>query len=1379
MFSPYWPYILLAILLLVLCTALVLYLVLRRARRRAGGPPAPQPAPAAGQVGFIQQTVSSSIGLKASFARALRTLRRHVTRRDYRYRLPWFLLVGEERSGKTTLVSDAGMNLPLGRPAEQVHGLRQGVNWFFFDRGVVLDVAGDMVLRADCETSNARGWATVSRLLQKHRPERPIDGVVLTIPADDLVAGRGLAPDQRARIEQKAVCLYRKLWQAQKQLGMSFPVYVVVTKCDQVPGFQSLCRELPPRMRDEMFGWSSPYTLETAYRPEWVGEAFQNLHRYLFQAQVEVFAEREEIGDRDSLFLLPAGMQQLRAPLQLYLDQIFKESSFHDSFFFRGLYFCGDTGEPEAAATLLPAAAEPSATDDWLEASPDPFAPPPPAAAGPLVRRPAFAKDLFEKKIFLEDMLAQPVAKARLSRNRTVLAAQVLSVAIPVVGCVGLLVTHAGLERRRDELHDLLTQEEHDLKEVRALRGERLMRPRLSDFYEGFYRPSDFEARPAPEAGAGYVEAAAPAAVYAEADAAPMRLTADPAPAAASQATRDNERRLLTAMSRVSHGRLYSLFIPTSWFSDLNNRLRDSMVIAFEHVILEGLRLELDDRTDLFLHAEPLYDQSAFYPEANALPGDRGAGAGVGGERGPSPLYDQGFSAGADATLRGFIERFGELRVNRARYEDLVRVGSGSLEELEALAVYLGHERLPDGFDTNNPLYKRALREARGRPLAARSSDAQRVVAAKVAEMVEVLYQRSFEKRSSAVSYSYVNDITQTEALLARPEYTWLATYVFDARSSFHDMTLTSGLHELRRALEGLSRESFMAAGAPARVPPLSRRQLVWDGELLRRAVSLCADYERFVAERGAYSKSLDDSLQQAALARLRANVTSLVARAQRYQPAPPPPGESARLASLAAEVRNLQAAEEPLSQLLAATDRLGLDAGLRPALAAQVSHLLDSVDSAFEAERFYSMARPRFDWWDGSKPVAPPAFGADSPDDLAAYLAVQRKRIAYLARELAAPVFAFASAQNLPARQARARLDWGEMLAELERYDNKQPGSSLGTLESFILAGMDKVEVDRCDEWDGGGEARPSRDFFIQTRNHLRRLLRRQCYELAAARSRRATELAREADVRALDNYFEIADAFNRTLAGRFPFGEGVPTAPYVEAEPSAVLAFFQLLDKKGPAAREALQRNPQLGAARVAAYEFLDQMDRVRVFFAGFLEKKTGPAIDFNLEFRVNREHEVGGAQIADWTLDVGRTKYRYLDKELTGRWVFGEPVRLTLRWANNSPVVPYAAPETAHFRARDRVAVFEYKNRWSLLTMLLRQQPSAADFAPYDVDQDVYSLRFNIPTRAGGNLYDKQPEPLRAEEARVFMRLSLLAPGAKDPLELPRFPAGAPRL
>jgi hypothetical protein len=80
---------------------------------------------------------------------------------------------------------------------------------------------------------------------------------------------------------------------------------------------------------------------------------------------------------------------------------------------------------------------------------------------------------------------------------------------------------------------------------------------------------------------------------------------------------------------------------------------------------------------------------------------------------------------------------------------------------------------------------------------------------------------------------------------------------------------------------------------------------------------------------------------------------------------------------------------------------------------------------------------------------------------------------------------------------------------------------------------------------------------------------------------------------------------------------------------------------------------------------------MDRVHEFFGPFLEKKQGPVFDFRVQFRVKPEQpgqaETAGNQIIDWKLEVGKKKFAYLSDDLTGRWIYGDPIRLTLRWAN----------------------------------------------------------------------------------------------------------------
>ena len=138
--------------------------------------------------------------------------------------------------------------------------------------------------------------------------------------------------------------------------------------------------------------------------------------------------------------------------------------------------------------------------------------------------------------------------------------------------------------------------------------------------------------------------------------------------------------------------------------------------------------------------------------------------------------------------------------------------------------------------------------------------------------MIEDLYAASFDRRGA--KYEYLNDIAEAEGLLERPEYTWLSTFVFDPHSPFHGMTLSSGLGELKRALEDLRREELLSreptdlalpSADQTRFQHLVRRVLIWDQEPLRQAITLHEQYENFV-ETKSYERReyLDNSVKEA-----------------------------------------------------------------------------------------------------------------------------------------------------------------------------------------------------------------------------------------------------------------------------------------------------------------------------------------------------------------------------------------------------------------------------------------------------------------------------------------------------------------------------------
>jgi len=1317
MTAPIVLLILIAIFLLLAGTAVFLYLVIRRSRKvsfvvEPSANVEPEKKESSG-TNFLQHT--ADIELRTSFRRALRTLKTYVTGRDYRYRAPWYVLAGESKSGKTSLLESNGLDIQVNELIEQ----NRRLNWYLFDQGVVIDVAGDFVLRHD-GTANHRGWNTILRLLQKHRPQRPLDGLVLTISCMDLLNEGELDHERRNRLEQKAHCLYKKLWQAQKILGMRLPVYILVTKCDEITGFNSFCRQLPERLHTQMFGWSNSASLETAYKPEMLNEAFDSLHRHLSWLQFEIYAERDEIQDADDLFLFPAAIQSMSESLGVYLEGLFKQSAYHESYLFRGLYFCGEPPvEAVTESAILAEIIPPANKVEPLQTT----------APGAIQRKPVFLTDLFRKKIFIESSLAQPIRRIALSRNRTALAAQVLSLFIVLVGGTGLALSYSGMARQEEELYRFLVQEEADLKKIEVYYVD----TQRSVGNRTWSEAEDWQNRQ-------------------------------------EQLLENGETKLLTGMANLNANRFGSAFIPSSWFSRVNRRLENSIGAVFKYVIFESLRVDMERQAKSLLRAHPDHSRSEVDASLNdsAIPEETAVASAT--------------HVTPDFQLSLYVEELGDFRVNLELYNRLVGKDPDSLNTLRQLVTYLDHTPIPPQFEQNNYLYQHAVFEATGRSID--STRFYKESANRVGDLVEDFYAASFSQKG--VTYDHLNDIAETEALLSRPEYTWLSTYVFDPHSPFHGMTLSSALGELRKALQDLRREDFMSRDEvgdeismalppePVRYQHLVRRVLIWDQEALKQAIALYDQYENFV-ETKSYERAeyLNTSVKQAAKTRLKTRMSRLFREARKYQLAAPGAEGSALRASLIAEIKSLQEAQPTLARVLQISAGLGIDGELRSALSVQVAYLLRAIYRDFVAQQFYSMKRTDFAWWNGSQPISFVAYDLPALDDLNGYLALQRKNIAFLARDLAVPLLTFSASQNIDT-QSDVSFDWNEILTDLDAFDNKLPGNPISSLESFIATDMDRVSIDSCSSTlKVTGDS--SRDYFLRIRNSMRAQFYRRCNELARVKAVNDTLIA-------LENYGEIQDAFNKSLAGGFPFTDLSTRPNYPDLDPWEMLKFFRLFDAKEKAARAALARSADFGAAPQGAAEFLDQMTAVREFFAPFLEKKQGPMFDFRVQFRVNAEQEIGANQIIDWKFEVGKKKFAYLSDDVEGRWIFGDPVRLTLRWANNSPVVPVTGATPAAVKAQDRIAVFDYNDRWSLFSFLLKHGfmlKRAGTQAECDqgFDSEPYTLKFTVRTDPDPAGQPLQSSELKSSNAEVFMRISLVTANKQEPLMLPCFPRKAP--
>jgi type VI secretion system protein ImpL len=197
---------------------------------------------------------------------------------------------------------------------------------------------------------------------------------------------------------------------------------------------------------------------------------------------------------------------------------------------------------------------------------------------------------------------------------------------------------------------------------------------------------------------------------------------------------------------------------------------------------------------------------------------------------------------------------------------------------------------------------------------------------------------------------------------------------------------------------------------------------------------------------------------------------------------------------------------------------------------------------------------------------------------------------------------------------------------------------------------------------------------------------------------------------------------------------------------------------------------------------------MQEARSFFAHLLEavdeekeekKETVevPAFDFLVQFRVNQGHEIGGNQIIEWNLHVGDQEFQYRGDKHRGRWRFGDPIKLSLRWAKDSPVQPIPGMAFPDMKVKDRIVEYEYDNLWSLIYFLRRHSSSPADFDQL-ADSKPHTLKFEIETKR--SIVDDQTEEI--SQARVFIRVTPMVPDEKkkEILIMPSvLPEAAPKL
>lgn len=1249
-----------------------------------------------------------------SFRGAIRALKSNLAAEDL-YSLPWFIVVGDNSSGKKTLLQNIGLSTPISSPSFAVPTEDPLLQWWFYENGIVLEISERCLTTERVEES----WDTLLKALKRYRSYRPIDGIVLTTPVT-YFTGEGVL--SKTEVVQKASLLSRQLSKAGYSLGFKLPLYFIMTKCDQIAGFSGFCKELPEPALSEMVGWSNPYATDLAYKDSWTAEGFDKIYTSLFESTLQIFSKKDVGDSSDDLMIFPQAFSNLKENVGIYLGSIFSRELYEDYLAFRGIFLTGDPG-------------------DSLEKHP-------------------FLKDLFKEKIFVETGAAIPIKKFLTSASRTINLVRLGIAAVIISGTYGLYWAQGKLSRAVHEVRPSFVEAVNNLQQEYPgnFTDDEVTRQNtraILDLFIKIYEspltspvllPSSLTllSKRLDNLLLLLFEQRIEEPIHSLLERKAHRLIKDPLPIMKSE--KDFSDPTQTAEFLLLEGYVDAL-------ADLQ-RIASIYETLPETKDLKGLAQLISYVYD--------YNLSPHFMRAHENLGRTLINAGN-----YPPFYLQNYQVFAQKRLYELYNNFLKKILDPKYNYSLAQKLQQTLNKVQG-----------EGFHDLENL-RNSLTEIKGLMTFITTSGASWLTSPKFDPGSKYETLMSKIRHIVLFNPNIEEKLAKTSEALYIKATTYLKSYGSPLTGHFlttspltHQLELSSGLLNLEKGLNVFLAKPFMqkVEGTPflAKIP---KGQFVhWDPQAVRNALSLAESYKEFINhDIGSYPANLQNPLRVAGREQLQKNVNVILEKGQTLYEEPSQKWTQQSLDATQSQIDNIAEVGPIFLKLLKALDQVQAHetySRLKSALFDQMYEQLKSLDNTLTQGDYYTPADPAFRRWDGEKDAILKSFDMADQNEMKSYFENQSAQIVTLATQYSVPIIEFLKSDifNLSIDQIKLVSKWYTLIQQSINYQKSKPSGSLNVLEHFLIDTGNDITYETCfSKTTLGASAASTSDYFLGRRNVLLKSMNHRCEVMAAER--------------AVIQYNKIANFFNDNLANLFPFTSQVPKTAQLEGEVSsaAMNDLFEELDALTPTLQNAVGASGHYKKTWGEAKKFLDALNAVKDFFRTYFAPKVKgnePGTDFSLKFQENKVNESYGEFFSDWAFIFGsKSLSLQTTGNGTGRWEAGSPVSFGFEWIPGSALYPAENSLNPSMVLVGPRVLFIYEGTWALLrAMMLHQTPVKKGGYP----NNQVMLSFHIPLGPVA----KGPPTAKARLFVKLLPKTNKGLSAVS-FKIPQFPTAAPKL